>query len=564
MMELLFRGYKKILLIVLVVMLAFPTAWAGTCWDGGYSGTAPWTASSAAYSDVNYCVNTVAAAGDTVNIPAGSASWTSTLTISESIIIQGATTCSSSQPITCTDNTTLSISSSDPIIRITTTSDKTINISGITFSGGSYHIAFSNSKTAPILYNLRISHNHFKNATGKAIYYDDNSGFVFGLLDHNRFTGNNNDLSVGGPDTTAEFTDYPISTAAGTKDYLFIEDNFFSGEKDYLLFNAGYGSRFVFRYNRIDETGWGSIDKVLDVHGAYVQYNNYGAEGSEIYNNTIVNASYYPYFASIRGGYSLIYNNVSNYRQQIRWWVDSDNSSPCSYTVCDGYAWNNRTNAGVIWNSELSDSNSCISENTTFWDDMAASTGGETPSSSDPIGHGNFWYDTHAKRPSTCTVNGSYWETDTNTLYRCTATDTWTEQYFPYPYPHPLSDSASVTIADSNPKSVDSDTTDVTISHNISPTPTCKWRLASAPDASNGTEFSGTNPTITGLSEGENTLYIGCDGPSNEYSWSVNDSLTINRGAAATTGKIPTTSINAGSVTMLNVNNGNVAVTAVY
>jgi len=56
---------------------------------------------------------------------------------------------------------------------------------------------------------------------------------------------------------------------------------------------------------------------------------------------------------------------------------------------------------------------------------------------------------THASRPATCTANSiaypagnspgvGYWETDTNTLFVCTATNTWTQYYQPYQYPHPL------------------------------------------------------------------------------------------------------------------------------
>ena len=149
------------------------------------------------------------------------------------------------------------------------------------------------------------------------------------------------------------------------------------------------------------------------------------------------------------------------------------------------------------------------------------------------------------------------------TLYKCTAPNTWAEHYTPYAYPHPLSGNATVTIADSDPKSVDTSTTDVTVSYNITP-PTCKWRLGSAPDASNGTAFSGYNPTVTGLSEGENILYVACDGLNNEYSWAINDSITINRGASSSVGKIPVSVINAGNTPASKVNNGNVSVTAVY
>jgi hypothetical protein len=50
-----------------------------------------------------------------------------------------------------------------------------------------------------------------------------------------------------------------------------------------------------------------------------------------------------------------------------------------------------------------------------------------------------------AARPSACTAgpggntNGvAYWATDTNTLYVCNPTNTWTAYYTPFTYPHPL------------------------------------------------------------------------------------------------------------------------------
>jgi len=45
---------------------------------------------------------------------------------------------------------------------------------------------------------------------------------------------------------------------------------------------------------------------------------------------------------------------------------------------------------------------------------------------------------TYASRPSTCIPYVAYWATDQNTLYKCTATNTWTAFYTPYTYPHPL------------------------------------------------------------------------------------------------------------------------------
>lgn len=40
--------------------------------------------------------------------------------------------------------------------------------------------------------------------------------------------------------------------------------------------------------------------------------------------------------------------------------------------------------------------------------------------------------------PGNCTPLQAFWNTNTNTLYQCSATNTWTAYYTPYTYPHPL------------------------------------------------------------------------------------------------------------------------------
>jgi hypothetical protein len=105
------------------------------------------------------------------------------------------------------------------------------------------------------------------------------------------------------------------------------------------------------------------------------------------------------------------------------------------------YAWaNNYSDAGYSPEGIVGDNTGMLKDNVDYYQQFG--TYGESGSfnGTKGIGEGLF-----SARPSTCTAGPGgntlgvgYWATDTNTLYVCNPTNTWTIYYTPYTYPHPL------------------------------------------------------------------------------------------------------------------------------
>lgn len=85
------------------------------------------------------------------------------------------------------------------------------------------------------------------------------------------------------------------------------------------------------------------------------------------------------------------------------------------------------------------------------------------------------------------------------------------------------------TISTSDPSSISSDSLTVTGSSSDSVGVSgCKWRIGSAPDASNGTACTGTTSfscSTSGYTSGSNTLYVGCYDAAGNYG---SDSMVVN------------------------------------
>jgi len=257
------------------------------------------SARSPAFADVQTAI-TLAKDGDIVTVPAGTASWTSLLTITKGITLQGATNIAglaSSPTITdatiIQDNTPRS-SSTPGLIKAVMSASQSFRLTGFTFVAGSgttysvgngaIHVVSQDS--APCK-SIRIDHCHFNRLyQSKSIWI---SGWIYGVADHNVIQCLGAALSFliwqetwGGKtqiNGNGSWADYPWF---GSERSFFIEDNYIEGAGSSSTsgnLDATNGGHYVARYNYFKNA----------------QPNTHGSEGGpergtrchEVYNNTI-------------------------------------------------------------------------------------------------------------------------------------------------------------------------------------------------------------------------------------------------------------------------------------
>jgi hypothetical protein len=373
--------------------------------------------------------------GDTVLIPAGTATWSQGLSTSKAISIKGGGVGVTVIVAGYTNQYGGGMIAYTPGSAQAT---KVFELSGCTFNcmyrcGG--FSANPPSSTTPIT-GLKIHDNQFLNCFSRAIVL---TGLEFGVFYRNQFQDNYIAISVIG----SEMTGWNYPYAQGGPNYPFFEDNTFvqTVARGGFIVETGRGGRIVFRHNTITGYGGGGAE-VWDAHGVNGTYpTDTGTVSIEYYNNNIqLSAS--SRVLNHRGGRAIVFDNVVtgaggyfSMTEYQGWSYCTAAGYPKPQQVNNSYYWNN-TSGGNAMNPTLTcSSGSCSSCGQ--YDSMYIQL------------NRDYWLPTRgvdSAKGSSCTQGAFYGATDTGKLYNCNGSS-WALQYTPYTYPHPLISGASATNA---------------------------------------------------------------------------------------------------------------------
>jgi len=322
-------------------------------------------ATSCEYADVKSAYDS-ASEGSTIQLPACTATWNSTLTISKSVVIKGLGA----------DQTKIVYGGVSPLVSIALSSDTPVRITGIYFdmvdnpTAARYAIyVIGNLRGQFALTKIRIDHNTF-NKGGRTVYW---KGWAYGLTDNNTFINCNIAVGLTGDDNYS----WQRPIVPGTADSVFIEDNQFlhNNDTNYEPNQPIYhqeGSRSVTRHNIFDGSAYTKktcgngtqqcSSTFYDSHGnGYQMYSGTsdfrGQPILELYNNTFHSYSTYN-FADWRGGSSLIYNNT---------FINDMGGNPRVLVFLDEEDWGAsvaRTPLAITWPAEDQINNTFVWNNT--------------------------------------------------------------------------------------------------------------------------------------------------------------------------------------------------------
>jgi len=331
------------------VILLFPAlGFAGTCGVSGGSveggDAVNWTADSLSDEDVQYCIDNSVTDGDTLNLPAGSATWDDQVSFDAEIHLKGAGI--GSTVITHGTGTSQSLVFGTTLGESPRVSNFTLDCTSATGSWGCMAVSGA-SKT------WRIDHMHIKDIRARGIFVDPNpnSAELYGVIDNCIFDDDASASSIaailvyGNGDSS-----YTTANSLGTVDAVYIEDNTIT--MDYVNYDGFTdvhdGGRIVVRYNTITNIG-------INSHG----YDSTPApyERSirqwEIYKNTFSATENIARAFHARGGTGVVYHNTitntggGGYGLQLNYFCVCTDESSCGWTECTSYPCQDQPGRGL-------------------------------------------------------------------------------------------------------------------------------------------------------------------------------------------------------------------------
>ncbi len=320
--------------------------------------------------DVQLAINS-STNGDTVVLPAGTAVWSTFVSINKPITVQGAGI--DQTVIVNAQSVNLVTLTGGEVFDIVAKSNGVTRLTGITINGNQFggSIDCDGDLFAP----MRIDHCKIYNSRREGVKI---SALVGGLIDHCLFI--NNYLHLGDYTDAHMNLSWQIPLTLGTTNCMVVEDCTFSyadtgswdpwGGKFWSSFENGRGARLTFRYNRwtnYDDSL--AISPIMDAHGNQEPVdiiNNIGphrgTRSLEVYGNIFdnhVSASYTRYCRStyLRGGTIVIHDNVFVGRQMDNTFYSQEEDGPSRFNFLTNYpgydqhwmwTWNNTANGGPV------------------------------------------------------------------------------------------------------------------------------------------------------------------------------------------------------------------------
>lgn len=259
-------------------------------------------AASCSQTDVQSAIN-AAADGDRVLVPAGSCTWTTTISWSgKDLTLEG----------NGIGSTIITINGPTPAIESNATASRVTGFEFILTSGD--NILYMRGQ------GFRVDHNKFTNSTGSrkvGVYVAGGTGISHptGVVDNNDFFNCRvlllGTLALGGlTANTIWASDALLGNADAQTGVVYVEDNIFTRTISGNTMDTNYAGRYVFRYNTVSA----SNIEVHSLQGCAMPTpagNSERASRSwEVYENTFDAPSGFWVAAFIRGATGVMFNNT--------------------------------------------------------------------------------------------------------------------------------------------------------------------------------------------------------------------------------------------------------------